>query len=287
MRIYWIENGKRCGPATVPDILSKVQLGELAPDVLGWHSGCADWVPLKELPALADFLSPAEPVSAAEESPAEPEPPASPSGAPAGSAGGASGVPPLSLLMPGPVTRFLARMVDMVLYATIVLSIMHLLQIPYMSSFHPGRFLFWVPMLVIEAMVVCAWGTTPGKYWMGVRLQGVGGRISFRASLMRCIFAFALGLGCMVPLLNLFTLVMSFAQLRRRGFLPWDALTSTVPILTRPSSFFNRFVVLIYIFFCLSLCGQYMQPWLPDMQAELRRESPEVLDYIHKLLPPR
>ncbi|MBQ9835074.1 MAG: DUF4339 domain-containing protein [Akkermansia sp.] len=56
MDIYWIENGKRKGPVTVPDIISLVQMGELTPDTQGWHAGCAAWMPLRELPALADFL---------------------------------------------------------------------------------------------------------------------------------------------------------------------------------------------------------------------------------------
>lgn len=54
--IYWIRDKKRCGPATVPDVISLVQMGELTRSTLGWHSGCDKWMPLEKLPALADFL---------------------------------------------------------------------------------------------------------------------------------------------------------------------------------------------------------------------------------------
>ena len=56
MDIYWIADKRQCGPATVPDVLSLVQMGELSPDTRGWHAGCENWMPLRELPALADFL---------------------------------------------------------------------------------------------------------------------------------------------------------------------------------------------------------------------------------------
>lgn len=61
MDIYWIKDKQRRGPATVPDILSLVQSGELTPDTLGWHAGCTGWQPLRELPALCDFLREPEP----------------------------------------------------------------------------------------------------------------------------------------------------------------------------------------------------------------------------------
>ena len=56
MDIYWIADKRQCGPATVPDVLSLVQMGELSPDTRGWHAGCENWMPLRELPALADFM---------------------------------------------------------------------------------------------------------------------------------------------------------------------------------------------------------------------------------------
>ena len=290
MRIYWIEDGKRCGPATVPDVLSKVQLGELSPDTPGWHAGCEKWVPLKELPALADFLGapaepPVEPAEAPEDAaPAEEAEPAGSSGFPQGT------VEPsqlLNLMLPGPMTRFLARMVDMSLYATLVLGIMYIFRVPYMSSFHPGRLLFWVPMLVIEAILINGWGTTPGKYWLGVRLVSMGGRVALSGALMRSVMAFALGMGCMVPLLSLFTMAISFVQLRRKGYLPWDIISSTLPVLTRPLPGFQRLAVVVYLFLTVSLCGQYMQPWLPDMQRELREESPEAAEFVERFLPPQ
>lgn len=56
MDIYWIKDKHRCGPATVPDVISLVQMGEISPDTPGWHAGCKGWMPLRSLPALSDFL---------------------------------------------------------------------------------------------------------------------------------------------------------------------------------------------------------------------------------------
>lgn len=81
MDIYWIQDKQRRGPATVPDVISLVQMGEITRDTLGWHAGCQGWKPLCELPALADFLNDmhnhskgghgGEEVSSTENSPAE------------------------------------------------------------------------------------------------------------------------------------------------------------------------------------------------------------------------
>ncbi len=57
MDIYWIKDKSQCGPSTVPDVISLLQMGELTPETLGWHAGCKKWLPLRELPALADFLN--------------------------------------------------------------------------------------------------------------------------------------------------------------------------------------------------------------------------------------
>ena len=73
MDIYWIADKKQCGPATVPDVLSLVQMGELTPDTRGWHAGCEKWMPLRELPALADFLEEKPEPEPAEELPPVPD----------------------------------------------------------------------------------------------------------------------------------------------------------------------------------------------------------------------
>lgn len=66
MDIYWIKDKHRCGPATVPDVISLVQMGDISPDTLGWHAGCKSWMPLRRLPALADFLDELQEAPAAE-----------------------------------------------------------------------------------------------------------------------------------------------------------------------------------------------------------------------------
>ena len=53
MRIYWIEDKKKHGPISVPEVISRVQMGELSPTTKAWHKGCEQWMPLKDLPALA------------------------------------------------------------------------------------------------------------------------------------------------------------------------------------------------------------------------------------------
>ena len=192
MRIYWIVNGQQHGPASVPDVISKLQLGELEPHTLGWHSGCDNWLPLCELPALTDYFTE---LSAAH-LPPEPEP----------AAQAESRLPLLhssiiKVMLAGPATRFLARMVDMALYATLMMGIMYFFQVPYKDFFHPGAPLFWLPMVLIEAYMVSAWGGTPGKFWLGIRLQSIKGQRTVAGALKRSVLVFILGVGCMHALL--------------------------------------------------------------------------------------
>lgn len=275
MQIYWIENNKRCGPATVPDILTKVQLGELSPETRGWHSGCAGWAPLRELPALADFL--ADKVSPAEAADSQPAPPEEP---PPGKCA------TVSVILPGPMVRLLARLVDLSIYAALVLSVMYALGLPYSPMFNPYTPIFWMPSIVLEALLLSLFQTTPGKFWLGVRLHGIRGRISFPVALMRSILVFSLGMGCMLPLISVLTLVISYFNVKRRGVVVWDMSSATIPMLLNPPTRMRLFCITMFIMLAFRLCSYCMLPWLPDMMNNLRDQSPRTAEMLERYLPP-
>lgn len=279
--IYWIENNTRCGPTTVPDMLGRVQRGELTPDTLGWHKGCQGWLPLRELPALADFLAQEE---AETEAPAPDLPPIPPAKEPAAA-------PPqmtdaelakklLSLAQPSPGARLLARLIDTALYATLVLALMHLFEMPYHTYLQPGSPLFWLPMPVLEALLLLGWRTTPGKRWMGIYLQPLRGQFRLGELLMRSILVFAMGMGLMLVPLCFITMLISYFSLARRGMTLWDAQAASLPVLRRSISSITIVAALCFLFFSMQLCSQYMMPWLPDILQELHEQSPETADML-------
>ena len=278
MRIYWIEDGRRRGPISVPDAIAKLQLGELQPDMQAWHSGCESWVPLRELPALSDYFASPQPASPAAEEPATPLPPNLPP------------LPPpvattvLRVMLPRPWVRFLARMVDTALYATFVLGIAYLFQVPYNTWIFPGSIFFWIPMVLLEACMLYTWGSTPGKSWLGIRVRPLNGRLSFAAALKRSVLVYVLGMGCMFSFLMLVMLILSYFGVVRRGVALWDIHTGTAPVVTRQPSVLKRFFVVVYLFFCLKLCGLYTKPWMPDIVEEIRENDPKTARLIEEFM---
>ncbi len=300
MDIYWIKDKRQYGPSTVPDVISLLQVGELTPDTLGWHVGCTAWCPLRELPALSDFLN-KQPELAEEEGEApnaQAEAPGTPLPAPA--AAGESAVAseaeseiPASyaaqrVYLPSPVARMLARFVDYGLYALLYAGIIHLRAIPYdamlLLQVNP---LLWMPMLVLEAWMLSTWGTTPGKALMGISVTTFGDvpRLSFLRALVRSLSVFALGMGLMIPQILPIMLAFEYWMLRRRGITPWDARNSTLPTQKKPASPSRYTLAVVCLYVCAVLFFTCMKPWLPGMLDDIARENPEVAQSLRELMP--
>lgn len=279
MQIYWIRDGRRCGPASVPDVEAMLQLGELSADTLGWHTGCDRWLPLRELPALADIMANEETAD-----PNAPPPIAVELGEKL-----PPNLPPLlfDVILPGPMARFLARMVDMSLYATLVLGIMYFFKVPYMEYFQPGGLAFWVPLIMIEACIISRCSTTPGKWLLGIRMQFSHAKPVPVAAFLRSVLVFILGLGCMFPPITVFMLLFSYFNVRKRGIAIWDVHSTIVPMMATPPTAARKLAACVLIFFCLQLGSAFMQPWLPDMMEILRERDPAAARTIEEWLTPK
>lgn len=277
MRIYWIENGRQCGPASVPDMLAKVQMGELTRDTQGWHAGCEGWRPLYELPALADFL--AEDPAPVEQS----EPAAAESQGQEPTPNQGITVMP-DFMLPGPMPRFIARLVDCALYATLALGVLYVFQVPYRYYFNPGSPFFWAPMPLLEALLLYTRRTTPGKRMMSIYVRSIGRGLSFKALVLRSYLVFIMGMGCMIFPITLITLAFSFYSLSKRGIALWDVHIGSLPIIAKRPSFFSFFFSVLFMYMAMNLCAQYLQPWLPDMLEEAKQSAPAWAEAIENLM---
>ncbi len=316
MDIYWIKDKQRCGPSTVPDVISLLQTGELTPDTLGWHAGCQKWLPLRELPALADFLNkkaPADKEPPADEEEADapqstdeagaslPEPPqpapdeapAPLPGTPGPTATAGEDASPQSyatqrVYLPRPIARLLARFVDYGLYAILYGAVISTRGIPYdaalLLSVNP---LLWLPMLLLEAWMLSTWGTTPGKALMGIRVTTFGdaSRLSFMRALLRALMAFTLGTGLMIPQLLPIMLALEYWMLRRRGITPWDARSSTLPTQKEPATPSRYLLAVISLYVSSVLFFACIKPWLPGMIDEIAATNPEMAQKLRELMP--
>lgn len=283
MEIFWIKDKKRCGPTSARDIVDRVRLGELPPETLGWHAGVEGWRPLRDLPALADFLQDKQPELGEKEEDGVPTPgkqaqklPAGlppkpdaddkvamklginlPTGLPEDFCAGGMSVPPT-------LARLLARTVDTLLYLVLALGILYVAGAAYSQYILPGSPFFWLPMILLEAFCLSRWHTTPGKRLMGIYIGTLGNHpeMSFGRAFLRSFMVYILGMGMMsIPFFPIMPLISYFA-LRKRGISWWDMRVLSLPIAKKEGMGFTRILVpLALIYACMVAAGVFMKPW--------------------------
>lgn len=282
MDIYWIADKKKCGPVTVPDIISRVQMGELSPDTKCWHAGCEQWMPLRELPALVDFL-------AEKNAEAEQEPPHSPEAPVASEPERPAGLPEnaVRVYLPSPASRLLARLVDMSLYTAVFYTATYLRQISFDPALLPSNPLVWLGFVVLEALLVYFLGGTPGKFLLGIQVRRVGEEpMTLGSSLSRALMVFIGGMGMMVSILPLFMMGFSWWQLRTRGMTMWDARCRTLPIMFKPMMVLRQFTAVFIIIITFNITITCMEPWLEPMVQQVEQQSPEMGQVLRGMMPP-
>lgn len=126
-----------------------------------------------------------------------------------------------------PVRRFLARSLDSFIYRCLLNSFLLLcgLNILKLSN---GMELFLsilgiAMMLFIEPLLLKTWGTTPGKWIMGLYVRGYGGsKPDYYEGLCRTWNIIRYGYGFFIPIYNLYRLYKSFVACEDLDDLPWE-----------------------------------------------------------------
>ncbi len=124
-----------------------------------------------------------------------------------------------------PWRRYVARWLDNLLWGTLVLfAVIVLARVrPIPQGFWEvvvsvGGLTLFVP---VEALLLHLFGTTPGKFILGIRLDSVQGtRLSFREALTRSARVFAAGCGCGIPYVSAIAMGLAYFKLTGRS-LPW------------------------------------------------------------------
>jgi uncharacterized RDD family membrane protein YckC len=127
-----------------------------------------------------------------------------------------------------PWVRYWARSIDMALIGVIVGIPIHIALPGEMSN---NRLLdqfvqflaltLWIP---IEAALIAAFGYTPGKALLRVRISNKNGsNLSFGQALARSFGVWLMGLGTgLIPLVTLVTLIVAHSRLATKGVTNWD-----------------------------------------------------------------
>lgn len=289
MDIYWIENKQKHGPITVPDVIARIQMGELNPDTtLGWHKGCEKWIPLKDLPALADFLTemkdkgkPVPELPQEDEigqllTPNEPEKPNT----------ALPPVPVTVLTQPSLGRRMLARFTDYSLYAALFMSILYLLKVPYNEFLLFSQPSFWIPAIFIEALLLSNSGTTPGKRLMGITVRSLldGNKPSLRYTFSRSFGVFILGMGCFIPLISIIMMCIAVHMVRKGALTLWDSRARTIS-LSVPGKQPSVFLCIFIIFLSIQVVSYCTAPWVPEMFEQIQHDAPEFANWLKQAFP--
>ena len=125
-----------------------------------------------------------------------------------------------------PVRRFLARDMDFLLIGALmnVLLIMIFRIRPCSAVFMICiKIISYAAVLPLEAMMLHLWGTTPGKWLMGMRLEDPnGGKLSFGAGFIRTWHVTFAGLGLYIPLYSQWRLWKSYTAVSAGEGAYWD-----------------------------------------------------------------
>jgi uncharacterized RDD family membrane protein YckC len=79
--------------------------------------------------------------------------------------------------------------------------------------------------LFLESLLLSSWGTTPGKWLMGVKVRTEAGeKLSFPAAAKRWLLVFVIGRGLGIPIVSLITLFRAAEDLQEEGITTWDEM---------------------------------------------------------------
>ena len=144
-----------------------------------------------------------------------------------------SGTPPKAFREPitgntHPVRRYVARLLDVNLLAVavqfILLFLMRLRPVPTTGIIDIIMSIgFWILSMPVNALFLHLWGTTPGKWIMGIRVKDfTGKKLSYIDALFREWCVFGMGLGWQLPIYCLYRQYKSFMTYVQTGETDWD-----------------------------------------------------------------
>jgi uncharacterized RDD family membrane protein YckC len=180
MLLWIIEDGEKTGPFEDYEVREMIREGKIGEDTRIWHEGAEGWLPAREIQVLeGEFMKD------------EVEP------------------PPIPTVMPPFLAwrRFGARIFDYFLYQLILISLLRLggfTIVPDPTS-QPSAWLVigsLLPAILMEGALVSAFGFTPGKWLLSLRVENhLGKLLPTSHALIRAMRVWVLGMGMMHPIL--------------------------------------------------------------------------------------
>jgi RDD family len=125
-----------------------------------------------------------------------------------------------------PWVRYWARIFDILLFSLAAAFLIRLFasrSLPEKSSVQALEIFILFVWAFVEAALLSAFGTTPGKWLFKVKLTPQdGSSIRYRAFLTRSLKVWWRGLGAGFPLVSIVTLAVAYSRLIRNSTTSWD-----------------------------------------------------------------
>lgn len=127
-----------------------------------------------------------------------------------------------------PIRRFFARFFDYTLYITLWYLALYLtlridLQNRSFLYLLLDQMVTMALMLVVEPVLLTLYKTTPGKKIFGLRIEHSDGTpLQYHEGFSRTFLVLLEGMGFLVPLVSLFTLIISYNRCIQGEIQPWD-----------------------------------------------------------------
>ncbi|MCB1231431.1 MAG: RDD family protein [Verrucomicrobiae bacterium] len=255
MQFYIAIDGEKRGPLAIYRIIDQLRAGEISPDALGWEAGMDSWKKLRDIPAFAEAID-------AIENPPEPEPEPEEAGAekavvipdPRQAQPDKTGdrLPSEGVVARRPISRFCARIADYMLVSTLVLLFADVptmplptgdtidvkqfqalfedyLQNPEYVSFVRLQYTTLFLWHLVEGVLLNLFGTTPGKFIFGIRVEGPEGvpRLPLLKSTGRAFLVWGAGFGLALFPFYLVGCGVALYMLLTQGTTIWDRLVGS------------------------------------------------------------
>ena len=213
MDIWIIRDGEKTGPLHDFEVRRKIEDGDLPATTPAWHEGLDGWKPLIE---IGIFTREFELAATDRERPSK-----FPEIAPMAD----SATPPPLPVQTFYGRRFWARWLDLMLYSGLWwIGMWAARQDIGAALINPWvMFLHYLPWFAIEPLLLHYFGTTPGKWLLGLKVVNHdGSRLDLQAAIRRSLRVMFSGVGFGWPLLVLFCQALSLFTAKRLGTTIWD-----------------------------------------------------------------
>ena len=249
MEVWIVENGEKRGPFQTYELRDRIEKEELMGEELAWHKDQDGWVALKEMEV---FRSEFEDRLLRVQTP-----------------------PPLPT-QPHVIVRFFARWFDIMLYHLLVFTLLRVTGQNILTAIQADSWFAYVsflPFVVFEAACLHFYKTTPGKFFLGIRVvTQEEGAVPFRVALFRSLRVYIVGMGLFMYILPFVCHAFCLWYTLKNKEAPWDTLSGVKVRVTGPFLFPVLIFVMLFIMIMI-LMSIVLLPTVFELQARLEEQA--------------